>query len=48
MVLFCTTSPEIKVRSGLAVLNGYYQYHAVPGNLARLTAFRERVCRYWR
>ena len=30
------------------VLNGYYQYHAVPGNLARLTAFRERVCRYWR
>src|SRR6201996_3204178 len=29
-------------------LTGYYQYHAVPGNLARLTAFRERVCRYWR
>jgi group II intron reverse transcriptase/maturase len=30
------------------VLNGYYQYHAVPGNWARLTAFRERICRYWR
>jgi len=30
------------------VLNGYYQYHAVPGNLARLNTFRERVCRYWR
>ena len=30
------------------VLNGYYQYHAVPGNLARLKDFRERLCRYWR
>jgi hypothetical protein len=30
------------------VLQGYYQYHAVPGNWARLTAFRERLSRYWR
>jgi hypothetical protein len=30
------------------VLNGYYQYHAVPGNLRSLYTFRERVCRYWR
>jgi len=30
------------------VLNGYYQYHAVPGNLTSLYTFRERVGRYWR
>jgi RNA-directed DNA polymerase len=29
------------------VLRGYYQYHAVPGNLKALTLFRERVSRYW-
>lgn len=29
------------------VLRGYYQYHAVPGNLEALTLFRERVSRYW-
>jgi len=27
------------------VLRGYYQYHAVPGNLEALTLFRERVSR---
>jgi group II intron reverse transcriptase/maturase len=30
------------------VLNGFYQYHAVPGNQARLAQFRERIGRYWR
>jgi RNA-directed DNA polymerase len=30
------------------VLQGYYQYHAVPGNWASLSQFRERVGRYWR
>lgn len=30
------------------VLNGFYQYHAVPGNWASLYRFRERIGRYWR
>lgn len=30
------------------VVEGYYRYHAVPGNLTMLELFRERVCRYWR
>jgi RNA-directed DNA polymerase len=30
------------------VVEGYYRYHAVPGNLAVLGRFRERLCRYWR
>jgi group II intron reverse transcriptase/maturase len=30
------------------VLQGYYQYHAVPGNWVSLTRFRERVGRYWK
>jgi RNA-directed DNA polymerase len=29
------------------VLNGYYQYHGVPGNLAVLKRFRRQVARYW-
>jgi group II intron reverse transcriptase/maturase len=29
------------------VLNGFYQYHAVPGNWASLNRFRERIGRYW-
>ncbi len=29
------------------VLNGFYQYHAVPGNWASLFRFRERLSRYW-
>ena len=31
-----------------SVLRGYYQYFAVPGNLASLQKFRERISRYWR
>ena len=31
-----------------SVLNGHYQYHAVPGNWATLRRFRERLGRYWR
>ena len=27
------------------VVQGYYQYHAVPGNLSQLSAFRHRLCR---
>jgi len=30
-----------------SVLRGYYQYHAVPGNLATLSRFRHRVVRLW-
>ena len=30
-----------------SVLRGYYQYHAVPGNLAILSRFRHRVVRLW-
>jgi RNA-directed DNA polymerase len=29
-------------------VQGYYQYHAVPGNLKQLSAFRHRLCRLWR
>ena len=29
------------------VLTGYYQYHAVPGNLTVLKRFRRQVARYW-
>ena len=31
-----------------SVLRGYYQYHAVPGNLATLFHFRHQVARHWR
>ena len=30
-----------------SVLRGYYQYHAVPGNLSILSRFRNRVIRLW-
>jgi RNA-directed DNA polymerase len=30
-----------------SVLRGYYQYHAVPGNVAILSRFRQRVVRLW-
>lgn len=30
------------------VVNGYYQYHAVPGNLDQMRTFHRRVCRLWR
>jgi len=30
------------------VVQGYYQYHAVPGNLNPLRVFRQRLCRLWR
>lgn len=30
------------------VVNGYFQYHGVPGNLSSLYRFRDRVVRYWR
>ena len=30
------------------VLQGYYQYHAIPGNLATLKRFRERIQQHWR
>ena len=29
------------------VLQGYYRYFAVPGNLKALSQFRYRLCRYW-
>jgi retron-type reverse transcriptase len=30
------------------VVRGYFNYHAVPGNLIRLDGFRAAVCRLWR
>src|SRR6516165_4848716 len=30
-----------------SVLQGYFNYHAVPGNLASLRSFREEVCKRW-
>ena len=30
------------------VVSGYYQYHAVPGNIDQLRIFRNRVNRLWR
>jgi RNA-directed DNA polymerase len=30
------------------VVQGYYQYHAVPGNMSQLSVFRHRLCRLWR
>ncbi len=29
------------------VVLGYYQYHAVPGNMTQLRIFKLRVCRLW-
>ena len=29
------------------VVNGYYQYHAVPGNIRQLNTFRQRINRLW-
>jgi len=31
-----------------AVVRGYFQYHAIPGNTANLGIFRERLRRIWR
>jgi RNA-directed DNA polymerase len=40
--------PIAKVGEWLrSVLRGYYQYHAVPGNLATLSGFRHQVVRHW-
>ena len=30
------------------VVRGYFNYHAVPRNLKRLSGFRKAICRYWR
>ena len=31
-----------------SITQGYFNYHAVPGNMQRLKVFRERVLRHWR
>jgi hypothetical protein len=31
-----------------SIIQGYFNYHAVPGNMQRLKVFRERVLRHWR
>ena len=31
-----------------SVVTGYYQHHAVPGNIDQLRLFRQRVNRLWR
>lgn len=41
-------APIAKVGEWLqSVLRGYYQYHAVPGNLTVLSGFRHQVVRLW-
>ena len=30
-----------------SVVTGYFQYHAVPGNIRRLAAFRDEVAKLW-
>jgi len=30
------------------VVRGYFNYHAVPGNLPRLETFRQQIARHWR
>src|SRR5271165_5168147 len=30
------------------VVRGYFNYHAVPGNLPRLATFRQQIARHWR
>src|SRR3954468_15489861 len=41
--------PKAAVRAWLQkVTSGYYRYHAVPGNLPLLLAFRHRLRRLWR
>jgi group II intron reverse transcriptase/maturase len=41
-------APLAKVGRWLqSVLRGYYQYHAVPGNLSILSKFRRQVARLW-
>ncbi len=39
-------APEVGEWLG-RVLNGYFQYHGVPGNLSSLYRFRDRVRGYW-
>jgi len=31
-----------------SVVQGYFNYHAIPGNMQRLHVYRERVTRHWR
>ena len=39
---------NIPWRAATRVVTGYFNYHAVPGNLIRLGGFRLVVCRLWR
>ena len=41
------TVPEVGKWLG-RVLNGFYQYHGVPGNWTSLARFRSRLVSYWR
>ena len=36
--------PDVRL---FGVLNGYYNYHAVPGNLRSLWVFRNQVAQHW-
>lgn len=31
-----------------AVIQGYFRYHAVPGNSRAMNSFRRAICRYWK
>ena len=42
-------APIAETGKGLrSVVQGYFNYHAVPGNLDRLWTFRHRLARRWR
>ena len=41
------TSPQDTGKWLAQVVGGYFQYHAIPGNLARLKAYRNEVLRMW-
>jgi RNA-directed DNA polymerase len=40
-------SPKETGKWLVQVVRGYFQYHAIPGNWARLTAYRQEVLRMW-
>ena len=43
----CTRRSRNTVEWLQSVVRGYFQYHAIPGNWARLKAFRNEVLRMW-
>ena len=44
----CTSRSRPSVNGCRRLSSGYYQYHAVPGNMDRLRVFGQRLRRLWR